>query len=155
MFNQADYAQIAATYDVGRPILEHNLQRWLDLIDSVIGQAENVRLLDLGCGTGRFAIPIAERLNYKVVGADYSADMISLAKSKPSNATVVWEIHDAQRLSFPDASFDAIFASHLLDHLDDPTIAIRECMRVLRPGGKLMLRYNFLILYSNQLCYLR
>jgi len=53
------------------------------LISRMIGsRAEVIRFLDLGCGTGRFSIPVAERLGYLVTGADNSEEMLARAKSK-------------------------------------------------------------------------
>jgi ubiquinone/menaquinone biosynthesis C-methylase UbiE len=140
---KADYSKIADQYDSGRPILEHNLHRWLDLISESVGSHYNtVELLDLGCGTGRFSIPIAKRLGYSVVGADLAVEMINIARKKSGSEGIQWKKENAEALSFADESFDVIFMSHLLDHIKDPLQALRECHRVLRYGGVILNRYR-------------
>lgn len=139
---KADYGQIANTYDVARPLFEEILERWMTLISERIGSRQRVEFLDLGCGTGRFSIPIAARLGYSVTGADNSEEMLEKARNKEGGDRVKWSIQDATRLSFPTASFDVVFMSHLLHHLDEPLDVVRECYRILRPGGVILNRYG-------------
>ncbi len=140
---KTDYSRLAEMFDFGRPILEFNMRRWLDLIAEYVGPSnKNVELLDLGCGTGRFSIPIASKLGYKVTGADISRDMIQIAKEKPGSENVGWDIQDATSLSYPNESFDVIFMSHLLEHTEDPLKVLIECHRVLRKGSPILHRYK-------------
>jgi SAM-dependent methyltransferase len=139
---KADYGQIADTYDASRPLFEEILELWMTLISERVGPRHRVELLDLGCGTGRFSIPIATRLGYSVTGADQSEEMLERARSKEEGDRVRWSMQDASRLSYPHASFDVVFMSHLLHHLDEPLDVIRECHRVLRPGGVILNRYG-------------
>lgn len=139
---KADYRQIADTYDAARPLFDENLQRWMTLISDRIGTRQRVRLLDLGCGTGRFSIPMATRLGYSVTGADNSEEMLKKARNKEGGDRVEWNIQDATRLSYPTASFDVVFMSHLLHHLDKPLDVVGECHRVLRPEGVILNRYG-------------
>jgi ubiquinone/menaquinone biosynthesis C-methylase UbiE len=139
---KADYRQIATTYDRGRKLSEKNIDLWLGIISRLAKAREGARLLDLGCGTGRFAIPIAKKLNYKVTGADSSAEMLAKAREKDTTKLVKWDIEDAQDLSYPDNAFDIVFMSHLLHHCDDPEKVIRECWRVLSPEGVLLNRHS-------------
>lgn len=139
---KADYTKIAATYDVARPISELNLALWLRLISEKIGPLEKVEILDLGCGTGRFSIPIATRLGYSVRGADSSKEMLSRAREKDVSKKVKWDVQDATTLSYPDGSFDVVFMTHLLHHVDEPLKVVRECFRVLRSSGIFFNRYG-------------
>ncbi len=139
---KADYGQIADTYDVARPLFEENLERWMTLISERIGSRQRVELLDLGCGTGRFSIPMATGLGYSVTGADNSEEMLEKARNKEGGDRVKWSVEDATRLSYPNASFDVAFMSHLLHHLNEPLDVIRECYRILRPGGVILNRYG-------------
>jgi len=138
---KADYGQIARTYDVARPISEQNLELWVSLVSKIIGPLRNVDFLDLGCGTGRFSIPIAQRLGYSVTGADISREMLEKARRKDGATQVRWDIQDATSLSYPNGSFDAVFMSHLLHHVDEPLRVVKECYRVLRPRGAILNRY--------------
>ena len=114
----------------------------MTLISERVGSHQRVEFLDLGCGTGRFSIPIATRLGYSVTGADNSEEMLEKAGNKEGGDRVRWSMQDATRLSCPNASFDVVFMSHLLHHLDNPLDVIRECYRILRPDGVILNRYG-------------
>jgi SAM-dependent methyltransferase len=87
-------------------------------------------LLDLGCGPGTITAGLAEVVAPgKVVGVD-------LQPALPDGTTGVTLVTaDVHHLPFPDASFDAIFASTLLQHVPDPLAVLREARRVARPGA--------------------
>lgn len=139
---RADYAEISKSYDYGRRLSEHNTELWLELIRRHSQANEGANVLDLGCGTGRFALPMAERLGLKVIGADASQEMLDRAASKDAYGKVSWERVDAGRLPYAEGSFDVVWMSHLLHHLDDPGGVIGGCLRVLRPSGTLLVRYG-------------
>jgi len=139
---KADYSRIAASYDKGRPISEQNIDLWMVLIARYSSARECPRVLDLGCGTGRFALPMASRLHYRVTGADSSREMLAKARDKDTEGIVAWDYQDAQALTYHDESFDVVFMSHLLHHVDSPKRVIRECQRVLVPSGVIIVRYG-------------
>lgn len=140
---KANYKKIADTYDIARTISKQNLELWLKLISEKIGsRRRKVELLDLGCGTGRFSIPMATRLGYSVTGADKSEEMLREARKKAGAAQVRWDVQDAMSLTYPEESFDAVFMSHLLHNVDEPLKVVKECYRVLRPRGILFNRYG-------------
>jgi len=139
---KANYKQIADTYDVAHTLSKQNLELWIELISEKIGPRRKVELLDLGCGTGRFSIPTATRLGFSVTGADNSEEMLRETRKKEGGAQVKWDIQDATSLSYPDGSFDAVFMSHLLHHIDDPLKVVKECYRVLRFPGTILNRYG-------------
>ncbi|TET90447.1 MAG: class I SAM-dependent methyltransferase [Methanomassiliicoccales archaeon] len=139
---EADYKWISEEYDSVRPMSRGNLECWMTLISQRIGPRRSVELLDLGCGTGRFSIPMATRLRYTVVGADSSEEMLQKAQEKDSSTKVKWDLQDAAHLSYPDHSFDVVFMSHLLHHVDEPLRVVGECCRILRAGGVILNRYG-------------
>ena len=139
---KADYRKIASFYDKGRSLSAQNTDLWLNLITKLSGVSKGARLLDLGCGTGRFSLPVATRLGFNVTGADSSAEMLTKAKQKDSNCKVSWILADAGALTFPDYSFDIVFMSHLLHHVDSPLSVLKECHRILVPSGVLLIRYG-------------
>jgi SAM-dependent methyltransferase len=103
---------------------------------ATLGPLRGRRVLDLGCGKGRFARTLAAR-GARVVGLDVSAAMLSAA----SGAALDRVQGSARRLPFRDGSFDAAIAVEVFEHLEPRTIddACDELRRVLRPGGLLVL----------------
>jgi SAM-dependent methyltransferase len=92
------------------------------------------RLLDIGCGGGML-LRDALATGATVTGLDHSEEMVRLARERAPGAEVV--LGSAERLPFADAAFTAIAMSIVFFFLDDPVAALRECGRVLAPGGRL------------------
>jgi ubiquinone/menaquinone biosynthesis C-methylase UbiE len=139
---KADYKIIAPFYDQGRSLSEQNLKLWLDLYTERSKNAGGVDCLDLGCGTGRFAIPMGRDLGFRVTGADSSKEMLAKAREKDKNGLVSWDWVEAHALKYHDNSFDVLLMSHLLHHVDNPTSVIEECKRVLKPLGVILIRHG-------------
>jgi ubiquinone/menaquinone biosynthesis C-methylase UbiE len=99
-------------------------------------------VLDMGCGTGRFTIPLAERAR-SVSGLDMSAMMLATARKKLADRELEAELHqgDMADLPFPDASFDVVVSMLALMHIprQDRQQVFGEVARVLRPGGRLLM----------------
>jgi SAM-dependent methyltransferase len=108
------------------------------LLDIQPGQ----RVLDVGCGTGADACAMARRVapGGCVVGVDGSHAMIATAQRRAEGCglPVEFQAGDAHRLAFADDSFDASRADRIFMHLDSPAQALREMMRVTRPGGRVL-----------------
>jgi ubiquinone/menaquinone biosynthesis C-methylase UbiE len=110
----------------------------------LLGLRAGDRVLDLGCGAGRHAFE-ALRRGARVTAFDYDeaelkdvgamATAMDEAGDLPAAARSGCARGDATRLPFPDATFDRIIAAEVLEHIDDDFGAIRELVRVLRPGG--------------------
>ena len=94
------------------------------------------RVLDAGCGRSLFT-EIRPDWPFEIVAADIDLDLLSSRKA--AFPQVRWAVADAYPLAFRDASFDALFAGELIEHLLDPRPGISEFRRVLRPGGTLIL----------------
>ena len=93
-------------------------------------------MLDVATGTGLVARELRERYACRVVGLDQSADM--LVRARDRNGLFVGLVRaEAERLPFPDASFDHVTFTYLLRYVDDPAATLRELARVLRLGGHL------------------
>jgi SAM-dependent methyltransferase len=92
------------------------------------------RILDLGCGTGELGRHRPDKA-IEIVGVDI--DSLALAQAGAYETTVTVDLGEA-RLPFDDASFDAVLAKDILEHVPDPLILVCEAFRVLRPGGVLI-----------------
>lgn len=114
-------------------------RRLVDQADLTAGQ----RVLEIGCGTGNLSVRAKRsQPGIEMVGSD--PDPLALARARrkaPGLAGLSFEQGYAQRLPYPDASFDRVFSSLMFHHLDpDAKIAAAaEVARVLRPGGRLHL----------------
>ena len=108
---------------------------WLDL-------REGQSVLDVGAGAGDWlrAAAILVGKNGRAVGVDASQSMVDQARIR-ATADGSWAEYwqdDAQRLQFSDNTFDAVRAERVLIHLQRPEQAMREMMRVVRPGGRVV-----------------
>jgi ubiquinone/menaquinone biosynthesis C-methylase UbiE len=99
------------------------------------------RAIDIGCGGGRLVIALARRHPLiRVVGLDLSDEMINLASRRALGAglgkRVTFKKGDAQRIPFPDESFDLIVSTLSLHHWSKPARVFDEVARILKPAGK-------------------
>ena len=101
--------------------------------------APGKRFLDVGCGIGHEALRIAAEVgpSGSVVGLDKSELLIGEAQRRAaeSGLPVEFIVGDAQQLDLPDNSFDGARAERVFMYLADPEQALRELIRVVRPGG--------------------
>ncbi len=106
--------------------------------------ADGIRIVDLGCGPGNSTAGLAEqRPDASLIGIDIARRMLERARRdgarSPWAARVGWVQADAARLPLPAASVDAITGHSFLYLLRDRGAVLRETLRVLRPGGRLIL----------------
>jgi SAM-dependent methyltransferase len=97
------------------------------------------RVLDLGCGTGELARGAAAA-GMQVTACDISAEMLRRAADHDPGGAVGWvQLHPGWReLPLRAAAFDVVIAASVLEYVDDPSVVLGECARVLRPGGVLL-----------------
>lgn len=99
------------------------------------GAANDERVLDVGCGTGRLAFALAERCQVKqLVGIDVSPAYIEHANRLNHDPRIVFQLGDVCALDFPDHSFDRVLALLVLHFVPRANQAIAEMRRVARPG---------------------
>lgn len=137
------YKEIASEYDERIPgatpadkrFTETELAFILDRIDA------SAKVLDLGCGTGRITIPIAQKA-HEVTGLDISSEMISKLRERVEKLNLKIELHlaDMEQLPFENDSFDVITCVLSLMHLpvESRQSVFIEAGRVLKPGGKMI-----------------
>lgn len=97
------------------------------------------RVLDAGCGDGRFAASIAKHVAI-VIGIDASDEMLRAAGNRPGGAGLAIDLAcaDVSTLPFASDSFDAVTAVTVLCLMPDPVAALKELARVVRPGGRVV-----------------
>jgi SAM-dependent methyltransferase len=92
------------------------------------------RLLDVGCGSGEWLLAMRD-LGWEVEGVDFDGDAVQAAAEQ--GVLVRRGVLEDQH--YPAGSFDAVTLNHVIEHVPDPLATLRECARVLRPGGDLVL----------------
>ncbi len=110
------------------------------LLSDRIGPARGLRILDVGCGDGVLATRLAQA-GARVTGLDASADMLSAARRRAKTADVEIDLVEghAGDLPFLAGQFDRVVSVATLCFVDEPGTAIRDMVRVLKPGGRLIL----------------
>jgi malonyl-CoA O-methyltransferase len=102
---------------------------------ALLGPVRGLKVLDLGCGTGRHALWLAEQ-GAQVTGVDFSAGMLGQAAQKPGADGVQFVVHDLhQPLPFAAGTFDRVASGLVLEHLHDLGHFFGEARRVLKPDG--------------------
>lgn len=103
----------------------------------------NSVLLDVGCGTGEDVIAMAHLVGPggQVIGIDKNPAMIAEGwkRAEGRGLPVTFQVEDSHGLSFADDMFDAVRSDRAVQHMDDPPRAIREIVRVTRPGGVIVI----------------
>jgi SAM-dependent methyltransferase len=105
-----------------------------DVVFAAVAEFAPARVLEVGCGAGAMAARIAREVGADVVGLDQSARMVDLTRERGVEAVA----GDVQALPFDEGEFDCVVAGWLFYHVPDRELAIAECARVLRPGGRLV-----------------
>ena len=104
----------------------------------------DMHILDIGCGPGTITADLAELVPQgSVIGIDLSPEVIEEARSmatKRSLKNVSFEVGDAHELGFVDHQFDVVHAHQVLQHIGDPTHALRGWQGLVKPGGILACR---------------
>jgi ubiquinone/menaquinone biosynthesis C-methylase UbiE len=138
------FDRAASYYDATRGYAEEVGSAIAAAIAAVVCATPATRFLDLGVGTGRVALPLA-LLGHSVTGIDISRAMLACLVQKldeyaRAGRTLPIQVleADAQALPFGDGEFDAIVATHVFHLVADPRQAAQEALRVLRPGGSLL-----------------
>lgn len=114
-------------------------ERWLEAITARLPQREKLHILDVGTGTGFFAI-LLSRLGHTVEGIDLTPAMLEEARDQAfqQGLDIVFREMDAQNLSYAEESFDVVLSRNLTWTLPEPEKAYGEWYRVLKKGGILL-----------------
>ena len=137
------FDNIAPTYDKLNHRLSWNIDKgWRKKAIGYLKPFAPKTLLDIATGPGDFAIQAAQMLNLeKIVGADISEGMMAIGREKVKSAglqeVISFEKEDCTRLSYSEATFDAVIAAFGIRNFADLDKGLAEMCRVLKPGGHL------------------
>lgn len=103
------------------------------------GLPPGTTVLDVGCGIGGSSRILAQDYRFAVTGITISPQQVQRARElTPPELDLQFRVDDAMALSFPDASFDVVWSIEAGPHMPDKAVFARELMRVLKPGGVLV-----------------
>jgi len=122
-----------------------SIESWEKMMRPVFHRAANLlkqygregRLLDVGTGFGFFLVEMKKR-GWEAAGVDISQKAMDYARDVLGLTILPGPLEKAD---FPDNHFDAVTAFYVVEHLSHPMAFLRECYRILKPGGLLLLRY--------------
>jgi ubiquinone/menaquinone biosynthesis C-methylase UbiE len=112
---------------------------WSDLLLPLMPPAP-ASVVDLGCGTGSLAVLLAQA-GYVVHGVDLSSRMLAVARKKAEDAGVSVELREGDAADPPcsPSAYDVVLVRHVLWAMPDPSAALDRWVRLLKPGGRLVL----------------
>jgi demethylmenaquinone methyltransferase / 2-methoxy-6-polyprenyl-1,4-benzoquinol methylase len=146
---QRMFAAIAPSYDLNNRLHSLWMDQWWRRKAVKLSQLRpGDRVVDVACGTGDLALQFARALRRRngsgslkrdrVVGIDFTYEMLPLAKQKSAGIPITWFNGDAQNLPLTDGSADVVSIAFGIRNVAQPAAALREFHRVLRPGGRVI-----------------
>jgi len=140
---RAMFAAIAPSYDLNNRLHSMGIdQRWRKKVVRLAKITPDDRVLDMACGTGDLTRALAAKHPAKVVGGDFTPEMLDVARTKrsrPTDDSIEYVHADATALPFEDDSFDVLTIAFGIRNVSDVPAALREFARVLSPGGRLLI----------------
>lgn len=132
----AMFDTVADKYDLTNDVLTAGIdRRWRKQVVAFVGARRGERILDIAAGTGTSSEPWADA-GIEVVPADFSMGMLRVGRRRRPD--LAFTAADAVHLPFADDSFDVVTMSFGLRNVHDTTAALREFLRVTKPGGRLV-----------------
>lgn len=138
------FDSIAPAYDLMNRMMTFGIdRRWRRRCVDTVARSHPDRILDLATGTGDLAVELAEKMPHALVtGADLSEGMIHIGQEKVAvkglKTRVTFIVADALSLPFDDNAFDAVTIAFGVRNFENLDKGYAEMLRVLRPGGRLM-----------------
>jgi demethylmenaquinone methyltransferase/2-methoxy-6-polyprenyl-1,4-benzoquinol methylase len=134
------FAPLGPTYDRWSRLLSLGQDpRWRRFLVSRIEAGPGDTVVDVATGTAAVATELVRRTGCRAVGVDQSPEMLAAGRARVEAAGLADRIRlvegSAERLPFPEGSFDALTFTYLLRYVEDPAAALAELARVVRPGG--------------------
>ncbi len=135
------FDRIAARYNLMNRLMTFGQDiRWRRFVVQKARLRPGDKLLDLATGTGDIAFEALRAVpEITAVGGDFSLGMMRVGQHLALGSRVLWNGADALNLPYPDATFDAVTAGYLIRNVYDIPRAFAEQLRVLKPGGRLVI----------------
>jgi ubiquinone/menaquinone biosynthesis C-methylase UbiE len=134
MAGSVNYDDIARTYD--RRYQQNDYSGVESALTAFVGEHVDQRVLEVGCGTGHWLRSFCGT-GIRVTGLDASAQMLAHAKTQAPGAALAQG--SAEYLPWANESFDRVFCINAFHHFQGKVVFLTEAMRVLRPGGLMMI----------------
>ena len=137
---QRMFDAIASRYDLMHRVMTLGQdQKWRRFVVGKAGDIGDGWYLDLATGTGDIAaLAAASHPAARVIGADFSQNMLRQAQRRFADSSIAWQACDGNALPYQDETFAAVTFGYLLRNVDDALAVLQEVRRVLRPGGRVV-----------------
>lgn len=134
------FSQLAPRYNLMNRLMTAGLDiHWRNELVKKANIQRKTRILDLATGTGDIAFTI--RRNHseaEIIAADFALPMLQFGKRNPLSHSIQWCVADAMNVPFRDNHFHLVTSGFLLRNLSDPRKSLKEQVRVLKQGGRLL-----------------
>jgi len=133
-----DTTDIPEHYDRARRLPEETITLWIDSLLRYTEGASLETIVDLGCGTGRFMMPLHDHCKSMLYGIDPSRKMLDKARETAGRIRLIQG--SAERIPIKDHAADMVYCSQVYHHIQDKHAALAETQRILKPKGFLCIR---------------
>ena len=130
-------------YAKARALPPASIQQYMDVFARHLPAHRPLTVIDLGSGTGRFTPALAHAFGGPAYGVEPAAAMRQTAEAGSAHPAVTYLAGEAARIPLPDATADALLMFLSFHHFPDQAAAVREIARVMKPGGRVILRSTF------------
>jgi len=141
------------TYHDARGLPPETVALWMNAVRRYVGEERGLRILDVGSGTGRFCIPLAETFDAEVVGVEPADRMRAEAEKHSRHPRVTYLKGTAERPGVLEATFDLAWLSMVVHHVRDLAVCARQLRRALKPRALVFVRNSFGDRLQNIPCY--
>jgi ubiquinone/menaquinone biosynthesis C-methylase UbiE len=134
---------MSANFQCGRALSSEAASTWVAIVAPFVYGGANIKILDLGAGTGRFSSLFARAFEAQVVGIEPSIAMLAVADREAKVKNLAYAAGSAEAIPLLDQSCDLAWLSQVWHHIRDHQACARELHRVVSVGGHVLVRGTF------------